>query len=78
MTRPQVRAGRDHTLYAVVPGYVRFYKLKIQGHAKERRYIGIVQERADQLPRDTENTGRSRFCGLVNLAETPRPSITSS
>jgi large subunit ribosomal protein L27 len=61
----QVKMGRDHTLYAVAPGVVRFYKEKwMRG---ERRFVGIVLERGEVLPRDEEARGRSRYCGLVNL-----------
>lgn len=57
--------GRDHTLYAVAPGVVRFYKEKwMRG---ERRFVGIVLERGEVLPRDVAARGRSRYCGLVNL-----------
>jgi large subunit ribosomal protein L27 len=57
--------GRDHTLYAIAPGVVRFYKEKwMRG---ERRFVGIVLERGEVLPRDEAARGRSRYCGLVNL-----------
>jgi large subunit ribosomal protein L27 len=57
--------GRDHTLYAAVPGYVRFYKEKwMRG---ERKFVGIVLDRGEKLPRDEKALGRSRFFGLVNL-----------
>jgi large subunit ribosomal protein L27 len=57
--------GRDHTIYATAPGYVRFYKEKhLRG---ERKFIGIVLSRGDTLPRDETTLGRSRFFGLVNL-----------
>lgn len=56
--------GRDHTLYATAPGVVRFYKEKwMRG---ERRFVGIVFERGEVLPRDEAVRGRSRYCGLVN------------
>jgi len=32
----------------------------------ERRYVGVVLERGDVLPRDEASRGRSRFCGLVD------------
>jgi large subunit ribosomal protein L27 len=55
--------GRDHTIYAIVPGYVRFYREKwMRG---ERKYIGVVLDQGDKLPRDA-NCGRSRYCGLVD------------
>lgn len=57
--------GRDHTLYAMVPGYVRFYK--IPGSRKDRKYIGVVLNKGEKLPRDDVTLGRSRFFGLVDL-----------
>ncbi|KAI0372925.1 ribosomal protein L27 [Pilatotrama ljubarskyi] len=60
-----VRMGRDHTLYAAVPGYVRFYK--IPGSRKDRKYVGIVLNKGEKLPRDETSLGRSRFFGLVDL-----------
>jgi large subunit ribosomal protein L27 len=60
-----VKIGRDHTLYATVPGFVRFYKQKwMRG---ERKFVGIVLNRGEKLPRDEETLGRSRFFGLVNV-----------
>lgn len=57
--------GRDHTIYALVPGFVRFYSKKHMNG--ERRYVGVVLERGDKLPRDEAERGRSRYFGLVNL-----------
>ena len=57
--------GRDHTLFATVPGYVRFYK--IPGSRKDRKYVGIVLNKGEKLPRDEATLGRSRFFGLVDL-----------
>ncbi|KAH9930735.1 ribosomal L27 protein-domain-containing protein [Fomitopsis serialis] len=60
-----VGMGRDHTLFALVPGYVRFYKeTRMRG---DRKYVGIVLERGDKLPRDEAALGRSRHFGFVNL-----------
>jgi len=62
---PHVKMGRDHTIYAVAPGVVRFYRTKwLRG---ERKYVGVVLERGEKLPRDEASLGRSRYCGLVNL-----------
>ncbi|KAK1216368.1 54S ribosomal protein L2 mitochondrial [Marasmius sp. AFHP31] len=60
-----VGIGRDHTLYALVPGYVRFYKEKYM--RGERKYVGVVLNRGEKLPRDTATQGRSRYFGFVNL-----------
>jgi large subunit ribosomal protein L27 len=69
--RAQVGMGRDHTIYATAPGFVRFYKQKwLSG---ERKFIGVVLERGDRLPRDEPALGRSRFFGLVNVAAPTMP-----
>jgi len=61
----QVKMGRDHTVYAVAPGFVRFYKEKwMRG---TRRFVGVVLERGEVLPRDEAERGRSRYFGLVNV-----------
>ncbi|KAI0672959.1 ribosomal protein L27 [Trametes maxima] len=60
-----VKMGRDHTLYATVPGYVRFYK--VPGSRKDRKFVGIVLNKGEKLPRDEPTHGRSRFFGLVDL-----------
>ena len=57
--------GRDHTLYATVPGYVRFYK---EEHLTgPRKFVGIVLNKEEKLPRDETTLGRSRFFDLVDL-----------
>ena len=71
-----MKIGRDHTLYATVPGFVRFYKEKwMRG---ERKFVGIVLSRGEKLPRDEQVLGRSRFFGLVNLNASPSSSVTST
>ncbi|KAH9005108.1 ribosomal L27 protein-domain-containing protein, partial [Lactarius hatsudake] len=71
-----VKMGRDHTLYATVPGYVRFYKEKwMRG---ERKFVGIVLSRGEKLPRDEQTVGRSRFFGLVNLNASLDSSVMST
>ncbi|KAF4576708.1 60S ribosomal protein L27 [Pleurotus pulmonarius] len=61
---PHVKMGRDHTLYATAPGYLRFYREKwLRG---ERKFIGVVLQRGEVLPRDEQARGRSRYCGLVD------------
>ena len=59
--------GKDHTLFALVPGYVRYYSLPNPTSRGQRRYVGIVQERGEKLPRDESARGRSRFFGKVLL-----------
>jgi len=60
-----VGIGRDHTIYALTPGFVRFYKQKwLRG---ERKFVGVVLHRGEKLPRDEGALGRDRYCGLVDL-----------
>ncbi|BGP38533.1 54S ribosomal protein L2 mitochondrial [Rhodotorula kratochvilovae] len=61
-----VGKGRDHTLFALVPGFVTFYRDTVRG--KERKLIGVVPtSRDERLPRDEAARGRSRFFGGVDL-----------
>jgi large subunit ribosomal protein L27 len=45
----------------------------------ERKFVGVVLNRGEKLPRDEQALGRSRFFGLVNLNSpvTDTPSTTS-
>ena len=67
-----MKMGRDHTLYATVPGFVRFYK--VPGARKDRKFVGIVLNKGEKLPRDETARGRSRFFGLVDLNAWHKPS----
>lgn len=93
--------GRDHTLYATVPGYVRYYRpnmppadstqlppqslpLRTPGAStvraanpeavkphpssrkRERRYVGVVLSRDEQLPR-AQGDVRPRLFASVDL-----------
>ena len=61
-----VAKGKDHTLFALVPGYVNFYTDKING--KEKKLVGIVPDsREERLPRNEKVLGRSRYFGGVDL-----------
>lgn len=61
--------GRDHTIFATSPGFVRFYKQK---HMRgERKFVGVVLTRGETLPRDETELGTSRHFGLVNLNASP-------
>jgi large subunit ribosomal protein L27 len=67
--------GRDHTIYATTPGFVRFYTEKWM--RTNRKFVGVVLTRGEKLPRDDTNLGRSRFFGLVDVNDTapgPQPS----
>ncbi|KAI5285052.1 54S ribosomal protein L2 mitochondrial, partial [Ascosphaera acerosa] len=42
--------GRDHTIFALEKGYVRFYKDPARGGPPDRKYIGVALEKEDRLP----------------------------
>ncbi|KAK6436631.1 54S ribosomal protein L2 mitochondrial [Oleoguttula sp. CCFEE 5521] len=54
--------GRDHTIHAAQPGYVRYYR-DPDRHPK-RKYIGIVFEKEQQLPAPI-NAVRRRKLGML-------------
>ncbi|GAA6034823.1 hypothetical protein JCM8097_009316 [Rhodosporidiobolus ruineniae] len=60
-----VARGRDHTLFALVPGFVQYYRDVVRG--KERKLVGVVSSPDDRLPRDESALGRSRYFGKVDL-----------
>jgi large subunit ribosomal protein L27 len=53
--------GRDHTIYATQPGYVKYYR-DPEKHPK-RKYIGVVFERDQVLPLP-RNAMRRRRLGM--------------
>ncbi|KAH0288670.1 ribosomal protein L27 [Aureobasidium namibiae CBS 147.97] len=61
--------GRDHTIYATQPGYVKYYKDPLK-HPK-RQYIGVVFERAQVLPQPPHAVRRRRLGMLAHQMETP-------
>ncbi|KAM0788491.1 hypothetical protein ACM66B_001623 [Microbotryomycetes sp. NB124-2] len=63
-----VEKGRDHTLFATAPGYVCFYSDKVNG--KLKKLVGVTQLRGQQLPRDEQEFGRSRWFGKVDVNST--------
>lgn len=60
-----VAAGKDHTLFALVPGYVQYYRGNVRG--KERKLVGVTLEKGEVLPRKEDELGRSRYFGGVVL-----------
>ncbi|KAI9828354.1 MAG: 54S ribosomal protein L2 mitochondrial [Thelocarpon impressellum] len=70
--------GRDHTIYALQPGFVKYYRDPAR-HPK-RKYIGVVFERHHVLP-TPPGAARRRRLGLVPVPlehSPPPPSATSS
>jgi large subunit ribosomal protein L27 len=68
--------GKDHTIYALAPGFVRFYKKKHMNG--ERKFVGVVLERGDVLPRDEEARGRSRYFRFVAQPPPPAPEVVEA
>ncbi|PSK36689.1 ribosomal protein L27 [Elsinoe australis] len=57
-----VGLGRDHTLYATAPGYVKYYRDPTRH--KTRKYIGVALERHHTLPL-LKGVARKRRLGMV-------------
>lgn len=54
--------GRDHTIYATEPGYVKYYKDPLLN--PKRQYIGVALKRDQTLP-IPRNAPRPRRLGLI-------------
>lgn len=61
--------GRDHTIYSLEHGYVKYYK-DPEKHPK-RQYIGVVFERHQTLPLPRNSPRRRRLGMLAMKMETP-------
>lgn len=62
MLTTSILQGRDHTIHAAQPGYVRYYRDPAR-HPK-RKYIGVVFEKTQQLP-TPPNAVRRRKLGML-------------
>ncbi|KAF3919155.1 hypothetical protein ABW21_db0208798 [Orbilia brochopaga] len=58
-----VGMGRDHTLYALCPGFVRHY---LDPKQPKRKFIGVAIKRDQIMPRPP-GAARSRLLGLVKV-----------
>ncbi|KAG2181197.1 hypothetical protein INT43_008779 [Umbelopsis isabellina] len=58
-----VGMGKDHTIFALQPGYVHFYKDPTQ---PKRRFVGVVFDRAQTLPTPFNQPKPRRF-DLIDL-----------
>ncbi|KAK5637142.1 hypothetical protein RRF57_012854 [Xylaria bambusicola] len=70
--------GRDHTIFALASGYVKYYR-DPSLHPK-RQYIGVVFNRADKLPYP-KNAVRKRKLNMVAVPIPPpqiQPEVSSS
>ncbi|MBW0468983.1 hypothetical protein O181_008698 [Austropuccinia psidii MF-1] len=74
--------GKDHTLHAAIPGFVKFYQdprgdhvgyraLSLR-HQRMRKFVGVVSNQNEKLPRDLAAEGRARHFGLIDLAARER------
>ncbi|RVD80530.1 mitochondrial 54S ribosomal protein bL27m [Arthrobotrys flagrans] len=62
-----VGMGRDHTLYALCPGFVRHY---LDPKQPKRKFIGVAVEKNQKLPKPP-NAARTRLLGLVQVKMSP-------
>lgn len=69
-----VGMGRDHTIYSLQTGYVKYYKDPLR-HPK-RKYIGVVFEREQSLPTPL-NAARRRRLSMVAVPRDDAPSTSS-
>ncbi|KAI1813770.1 ribosomal L27 protein-domain-containing protein [Poronia punctata] len=70
--------GRDHTIFALATGYVKYYK-DPKKHPK-RQYIGVVFNKDDKLPYP-ENAMRKRKLNMVAVPVAPpqpQPDLSAS
>ncbi|RKP36922.1 ribosomal L27 protein-domain-containing protein, partial [Dimargaris cristalligena] len=56
-----VGMGRDHTLYAKIDGYVKFYRQRGGKYNKERRFIAVAYDKDATFPRDPDAPRDRRF-----------------
>ncbi|KAK5111327.1 hypothetical protein LTR62_005167 [Meristemomyces frigidus] len=63
--------GRDHTIHAGVPGYVRYYR--DPARHPTRKFIGIVFQKDQSLPQPT-HAARRRHLGLLAY-QMPEPVV---
>ncbi|KAI0471497.1 ribosomal L27 protein-domain-containing protein [Xylariaceae sp. FL0804] len=70
--------GRDHTIYALTSGYVKYYKDPLK-HPK-RQYIGVVFERDQKLPQPPHAVRRRRLnmTATVMSPAPPEPELSPS
>ncbi|KXN66656.1 hypothetical protein CONCODRAFT_80430 [Conidiobolus coronatus NRRL 28638] len=61
-----VGMGRDHTLFALVPGYVKYYRISNDEKNTERRFVGVTHDPNTALPLDP-NQPRQRKFDLVDV-----------
>ena len=61
---PNTGLGKDHTIFAMQPGYVRFFKDPMQ---PKRQFVGVVFEKHTTLPRPVGEK-RIRRLGLSHVA----------
>jgi large subunit ribosomal protein L27 len=73
-----VGLGRDHTLFALQPGYVRYYRDPLRH--PDKQYIGVALKKDEMLPRP-RHAARSRRLGMLAMPmakeETPMDDMTT-
>lgn len=81
-----VYLGKDYTIHAAIPGFVKFYEDPLGDHVgyralslrrqRMRKFVGVVSNPNDQLPRNLIEEGRARYFGLIDLAARDRELAT--
>lgn len=77
MPGDNVGLGRDHTIYATHPGYVRFYRDPERN--PDKKYIGVVLRADDRLPAP-RNCPTRRLLGMTahKMVESVRSGATAT
>ncbi|ORX79168.1 hypothetical protein K493DRAFT_335125 [Basidiobolus meristosporus CBS 931.73] len=68
-----VGIGKDHTLFALQPGYVQFY---VDPKRPDRKYMGITYDRNDKLPYNKDEPTKRLF-DLVDLTSIRKAKLES-
>ncbi|KAK9727874.1 54S ribosomal protein L2 mitochondrial [Basidiobolus ranarum] len=68
-----VGIGKDHTLFALKPGYVQFY---VDEKRADRKYMGITFDRNDKLPYHKDEPSKRLF-DLVDLTSIKKAKLES-
>lgn len=69
------RQGRDHTIHAATPGYVRYYSDPAR-HPKHK-FIGVALEKEQQLPAPA-NAPRKRRLGMLAYQMPTRDALSET
>lgn len=66
---PNTGLGKDHTIFALAPGFVKFFKDPAQ---PKRQFVGVVFQKGQDLPRPVGEK-RVRRLGLTHVEPGQKP-----